>query len=149
MLPLVLVVTVVACGESSEPAPPAATPIPDRRAQVEPTQLEIRRAANAYVRAWGQRDWDALCDTLVPSERRYFDRLGGSCERVFRQGGKRSGKFERRVVGDSIASEIRIGPKQAVIEITQAGSPTPYMRLYAIQEKGRWGIARSLKRRAA
>jgi hypothetical protein len=142
----VLTVAIVGCGESSEAPRPAATAIPDRRATVEPTQVEIRKVANAYVRAWGRKDWEAVCGTLVPSERRYFDRLGGSCERVYRQG--RSGKRVHRLVRDSIAGEIRIGPKQAVIEITEAGSPTPYMRLYAIQENGRWGIARSFKRRA-
>jgi hypothetical protein len=56
-------------------------------------------------------------------------------------------KGARRLVGKSAASEIRIGPEQAVIEITESGGQEPYMRLYATEENGRWGIARSKKRR--
>jgi hypothetical protein len=79
---------------------------------------------------------------------RYFERLGkGKCERVFRAGGRRAGRRGRELMGNSLASEIRIGREQAVIGITELGGRDVYMRLYAIEEDGRWGIARSRARR--
>jgi hypothetical protein len=145
-------VALAGCGESEDPAP-ASPPKPakkqaDPRATPEPTEQEIREAANAYLQAFSRSDWTAVCNTLVPSERQYFDRLGkGKCERVFRDGGREAGKRGRESLGTSIASDIRIGREQAVIGITLYGSHKVYMRLYAIEEDGRWGIARSKKRR--
>jgi len=57
------------------------------------------------------------------------------------------GKRGRELARNSRASEIRIGREQAVIDITELGMDDVYMRLYAIEEDGRWGIARSRKRR--
>ena len=149
---MTLVVIVLAgCGEDAERAPGAAQPTKstkaDPRATPDPVELEIRQAANAYMKAFGRRDWKGVCATLVPSERRYFDRLAGACERPFRQGWRGMTKGARRLVANSIAGEIRIGPYQAVIDITENGDPGPYMKLYAIEENGRWGIARSKKQR--
>jgi hypothetical protein len=141
------------CGEDAHPAAtPTATPEPtkqaDSRATPEPTEQQIRQVANAYLKALSRRDWTAVCATLAKSEQRYFDRLGdGKCERVFRASGRRMGKRDRARAGNSLASEIRIAREQAVIEITEAGGRDVYMRLYAIEEDGRWGIARSKKRR--
>ena len=135
------------CGEEEQRPPPAATAEPDRRATPDATELEIRQAANAYLKAFARGDWTGVCATLVASERRYFDRLAGSCERPFRDIARKAGKRGRRQMRDSLASAIRIGPEQAVIEITEAGWREPYMRLYAVEENGRWGIARSKKRR--
>jgi hypothetical protein len=154
--PFVLVAVIGAlagCGEDKEPV---ATPTPtakpakqvDSRATPEPTEQQIREAANAYLKALARRDWTAVCATLVKSEQRYFARLGdGKCERVFRASGRRMSRRERARAANSLADEIRIGRDQAVIDITESGWDDVYMRLYAIEEDGRWGIARSKKRR--
>jgi hypothetical protein len=146
---LVLVGVVLAgCGEEAEPAAVPTEPAKsDPRARFDETELEIRQAANAYLQAFGNRDWKGVCAALVPSERRYFDRLAGDCERPFRQGWREMTKGARRLAANAIAGEIRIGPYQAVIHVTESGSPDPYMRLYAIEENGHWGIARSRKLR--
>jgi hypothetical protein len=139
------------CGDEQDPAA-TATPEPtkqaDSRATPEPREQQIREVANAYLKASSRADWTAVCATLARSERRYFERLGdGKCERVFRAGGRRMGKRDSERAVNLLASDIRIGREQAVIEITQAGGRDVLMRLYAIEEDGRWGIARSKKRR--
>jgi hypothetical protein len=144
-------VALAGCGDNAE-SPQARTESatrsqPDPRSTPDPTELEIRQVANAYLKAFAREDWSGVCATLAASERRYFDRLAGSCERPFRQGGREAGKRGRRQLANSLASAIRIGPDQAVIEITEAGWREPFMRLYAIEEYGRWGIARSKKQR--
>jgi hypothetical protein len=144
-------VALAGCGEGADPpatgASEAAKPAA-RRATPDPTEQQIREVANAYLKALSRRDWTAACATLAESEQRYLERLGkGRCERVFRDGGRRADKGVRRLLGNSLASEIRIGREQAVIGITEAGGRDVYMRLHAIEEDGRWGIARSRKRR--
>jgi hypothetical protein len=142
--------SLVACGSEEQrvagQSKPAATEAPDPRATPDPTELEIRQDANAYLKAYARGDWTGVCDTLVPSERRYFDELGGRCEHVFRQT-VRVSRRERRQLRNALASDIRIGRHQAVIEVTESGWRDPIMRLYAIEEAGAWGIARSKKRR--
>jgi hypothetical protein len=143
-LGLIVVLALAGCGGGEERATarPSPTSTPDPVATVDPTQVEIRRAANAYVKAYARADWTGVCDTLVPSERRYFDQLGGRCERVFRTTGGRN----RRILRDASAGEIRIGREQAVI-VVEDQFVDEIMRLYAIEEDGAWGIARSKKRR--
>jgi hypothetical protein len=141
---LLVALTVLAgCGgESDEPssartqATPTATPEP--RATPEPTSQEIREVVNRYLAAYARQDWSGLCATLVPSQQRQFDRLAGSCERAFRT--LRSEK--RELVRNSRAGEIRVRGKRATIEVTELGWREPYMRLYAIEEDGAWGVAR-------
>jgi hypothetical protein len=146
-------VALAGCGDDEDPAAtatptPEPTKQPDSRATPEPTEQQIREVADAYLKALSRRDWSAVCATLARSEQRYFDRLGdGKCERVFRAGGRRMGKRDRERAANLLASDIRIGREQAVIEITEAGGRDVYLRLYAIEEDGRWGIARSKKRR--
>jgi hypothetical protein len=143
LMAIVAVLALAGCGGGEERATarPSPASTPDPVATVEPTEVEIRKAANAYVKAYARGDWTGVCDTLVPSERRYFDQLGGSCERVFRSEGR-----NRRVLRDAIAGEVRIGRDQAVIVIEDY-VVDELMRLYAIEEDGSWGIARSKKRR--
>jgi hypothetical protein len=146
LVAIVAVLALAGCGGGEERATarpsPSPTDTPDAVATVDPTQVEIRKAANAYVKAYARGDRTGVCDTLVPSERRYFDQLGGSCERVFRTTGGRN----RRILRDASAGEIRIGREQAVI-VVEDQFVDEIMRLYAIEEDGSWGIARSKKRR--
>ncbi len=128
-------------GNDREAARSTATPRPV--ATNEPRTQAIREVANRYLAEFAAKDWTGVCATLVPSERRYFDRLAGSCEKVFRNNDAGS----LRVLRDSRAGEIRIGPHQAVIEVNELGWREPLLYLYAIQEQGRWGIARSKKLR--
>jgi hypothetical protein len=130
-------------GEERATARPSPTSTPEPAPTTEPTQLEVRQAANAYLKAFARGDWKGVCDALVPSERRYFDNLTGSCERGFR----RTGGRDRRLLRNAIAGEIRIRSEQAVISVNEQGWREPIMRLYAIEEDGSWGIARSEKRR--
>jgi hypothetical protein len=146
-LPAFLCIGLAACGGDDAEPSAARTPTAtaEARATPEPTSQEIRQAANRYLAAFGRSDWAGVCATLVPSERRHFDRRAGSCERAF--AATEATKRERRLLRNSRAGEIRIGPNQAIIEITELGWREPFMRLYAIEERGAWGIARSRKQR--
>jgi hypothetical protein len=147
LIAIAAVLALAGCGGGEERATarpsPTATDTPDPVTTAEPNQLEIRQAANAYLKAFAAGDWTGVCDTLVPSERRHFERLAGSCERGFSSTGGRN----RRVLSNAIAGEIRIRSEQAVIAVNEQGWREPIMRLYAIEEDGAWGIARSKKRR--
>jgi hypothetical protein len=137
------------CGDSGEAhgtARTSATPPPV--ATNDPAEQEIREVANRYLAAVAAKDWPAVCATLAPSERVYYLRNAGSCEAAFRSRADELGDDGRRLLRDSRASEIRIGPEQAVIEVTKLGWHEVLVRLYAIRDDGRWGIARSKKDRA-
>jgi hypothetical protein len=133
-------------GEGDEPssaraqATPTATPEP--RSTPEPPSQEVREVANRYLAAFAARKWGEVCATLVPSEQSHFDRLAGSCERAFRASGARQSRQVRKLLRNSRAGEIRIRGTRATIEITELGWREPFMRLYAIEEDGAWGISR-------
>jgi hypothetical protein len=139
----------VGCGEdeSGTGRDTAATATPRPVATNDPRTQKIREVANRYLSATAGRDWTAVCATLVPSERRHFERLAGTCEEAFRTGAVEAGNREVRRLRDARAGEIRIGRHQAVIEINELGWREPLMHLYAIREDGGWGIARSKKLR--
>jgi len=146
-VPAFLCIALAACGGDDAEPSAARTPTatPDARATPEPASQEIREIANRYLAAFARSDWAGVCATLVPSERRHFDRRAGSCERAFSF--PKTPRRELQLLRNSRAGEIRIAPNQAIIEVTELGWRKPYMRLYAIEERGAWGIARSRKQR--
>jgi hypothetical protein len=136
------------CGESGEAQGTArATAKPRPVATSDPTKQEIRELANGYLAAIAAKDWSGVCKTMAPSERVFYLREWGSCEKAFRSRADDVGAYGRRIFRNSRAAEIRIGPEQAVIDVSKLGSHDVLVRLHAIREDGRWGIARSKKDR--
>jgi hypothetical protein len=142
------------CGSSANDEPatassPTATTTPRPVSTSDPRTQEIREAANEYLAASARGDWTTVCATLARSERRYFDRRAGACEAAFRANAERVGRRELRRLRNARAGEIRINDDTAVIEVSELGWREVLMRLYATHEDGRWGIARSKKRRGS
>ena len=142
------------CGESADEDRAASGPTPASTPRPvstnDPRTQEIREAANRYLSATARADWSAVCATLARSERGYFDRLGGSCEAVYGADSRRKAvRRERRLIRNARAGDIRVKGDGAVIDVHELGWREVLFRLYAIEENGRWGIARREKLRDA
>ena len=142
---LIVGLALAGCG-GSDPGPEAAKPTPsataDRSSGLDQDQVAIRRAVARYYDAYAKKDFEAVCATLVPSERRHFDRKGGRCARVFAQGAGRLKPRELKQLGELEADRIRIEGDRATITLTNAYFSGRYGRLYALREDGEWGITR-------
>ena len=142
---LIVGCAIAGCGEEAAPREPAApaqtpTPTPDRSAGLDPGKTELRRAADAYYAAYARKRYEAVCETLAPSERRHFHRIAGSCPKAFSS--PRLPARRRRVMRDFRAGAVRIRGDRATISITTTTSNDEIGRLYGLREDGRWWISR-------
>lgn len=129
------------CGREEPPAEaeasaePTATETPDAREQA---KKEIRELTFDWLAAGAKGDGAALCETLAPSERRYYASRHRSCAAAWRK----PTAFGVRTLKESRPGTIIVYEEgYATIEIHHIEDGN-YMTIYAIDEGGRWGIAR-------
>ena len=147
-IPVAAALALAGCGSdgggevpAAETTPtPTATATPDERAQA---KEELRDLTFDWLKAAAKADAGALCDMLAPSERRYFDRLAGSCEEAWApRGTAKRRAFARRTAKESRPGQIIVyEDSYATIEVHHSRDGN-YLTLYAIEEKGEWGMAR-------
>jgi hypothetical protein len=145
-IPVLLMFATGGCGrDEAEEAPaaestPTPTKTPDARAQA---KEEIQELTFQWLKAASKEDAGALCDMLAPSEQRYFDKLAGSCEKAWAaRGSAKKRAFARRTAEESRPGQIIVYEDgYATIEIHHSRDGN-YLTLYAIEEKGEWGMAR-------
>jgi hypothetical protein len=144
-IPVAAAVAVAGCGGDDETTAqakpePTASATPDERAQA---KQQLRDLTFDWLKAAANEDAGALCGMLVPSERRYFDRLAGSCEEAWApRGSAKKRAFARRTAEESRPAQIIVYEDgYATIEVHHSRDGN-YLTLYAIEEKGEWGMAR-------
>jgi hypothetical protein len=142
----VAVLVMAGCGEeepeaAAEGKPEAtATATPDPR---DAAKKEIRTLVADWLEATAKEDAETRCELLAPSERRHFDRVAGDCATAYApRGSAKQRELGRRVAGASRPGTIIVYEGgYATIEVHHAKAGN-YITLYAIDEKGSWGIAR-------
>ena len=115
------------CGsDDAEPATEAA-PSADEKAAAD--------VALRYIDAVVDKDWEAVCETRSPSERKEFARMAGSCERMYRVIFKEK---PAELFDGSEAGEVRIEGDVAGVDIHQSGQRKPATTLAVVRTDGGW-----------
>jgi hypothetical protein len=100
-----------------------------------PDEEETAAIAKRYLEAVSAEDWKAVCETRTQKEQQEFERIAGSCERVFEKifQGKPVDALDGAEIGD-----IRIEGNKAGIDVHQPGHEEDSLTLAAVRENGRW-----------
>ena len=88
-----------------------------------------------YIDAVVDKDWEAVCETRSPSERKEFARMAGSCERLYRVIFKEK---QAELFEGSEAGEVRIEGDVAGVDIHQSGQAEPAATLAVVRTNGGW-----------
>jgi hypothetical protein len=113
------------CG--SDDAEPAPEPSADEKAAAD---MALR-----YLEAVVDKDWEAVCETRSPSERKEFARMAGSCERMYKVIFKDK---PTELFDGSEAGEVRIEGDIAGVDIHQSGQKKPVTTLAVVRTDGGW-----------
>ena len=123
---LPLLAALAACGET--PKPPAAPTFT-------PAQKDVAAVAEAFVQALGRQDWTSACATRSYDDHLALAKESGTCERALELAFR--GK-DLVLVSRTVAGRVAIEGDNAVVEMVQRGAKRTRLRLYAVNEGGRW-----------